>query len=142
MIVRNNAQRRRSRAHRLTLRVALAVIGSLALSLAWGMAAGFGLNGAPLSGATAELSFCDGDGFSYRYTSSADGQLTAVQVTSISAACAGGTLRLTLTNGTSSVGSGSAVLPSSGFSGSVDVSISPTPAANVVSAVRVAIEGP
>jgi len=65
-----------------------------------------------------------------------------VTVGSIALACAGGTLRLTLTNGTTGVGSGSASLPASGFSGSAAITVSPSPASNQVTAAYTAIEGP
>jgi hypothetical protein len=95
-----------------------------------------------LGGGTAAVSACDSDGLTYRYAVDTSGKITTVTVGSIALACAGGTLRLTLTNGTTSVGSGSSALPSSGFSGSASVTLSPAPASNVVTASYAAIEGP
>jgi hypothetical protein len=49
---------------------------------------------------------------------------------------------LTLANGTTSVGSGAANLPSSGFTGSATVTISPTPLSTNVTATHAVVEGP
>ena len=97
---------------------------------------------APLAGGSATVSSCDSDGFTYRYSVNTSGQVTSVVVGSVSSTCAGGVLRLTLTNGSTSVGSGSASLPSSGFTGSATISVSPTPLSSGVTALYIAIEGP
>jgi hypothetical protein len=95
-----------------------------------------------LGGGTAAVSSCDADGFTYHHTVDTSGNITAVNVSSIANACAGGTLQLTLASGTTSVGSGTVSLPSSGFSGSVAVAVSPTPSSSAVTAVYVVVEGP
>jgi hypothetical protein len=95
-----------------------------------------------LGGGTATVSACDADGFTFRHTVNTSGAITTVTVSSIASACAGGTLRLTLANGTTSVGSGNASLPSSGFSGSVAVTVSPTPSSSAVTVVYAVVEGP
>jgi hypothetical protein len=85
---------------------------------------------------------CDTDGFTFRHTLDTTGHVTSVTIGSIAAGCAGGTLRLTLTNGATSVGSGAVALPSSGFSGSATVTISPTPLGSSVTARYSAVDGP
>jgi len=95
-----------------------------------------------LGAGTAAVNACDSDGLTYRYAVDTSGKITTVTVGSIALACAGGTLRLTLTNGTASVGSGSIALPSSGFSGSVSIALSPAPASDQVTAAYAVIEGP
>lgn len=97
---------------------------------------------AGLGAGTATVSACDTDGFTFRHTIDTSGRITTVTVGSMAAGCAGGTLRVTLTNGTTSVGEGSAVLPSVGFSGSAAVTMSPTPMSNAVTAVHAVVEGP
>ena len=105
-------------------------------------AASIPITGGTVGAGTAAVSACDPDGFTYRYAVDSSGKITTVTVGSIALACAGGTLRLTLTNGTTSVGSGSASLPASGFSGSASITVSPSPASNQVTAAYSAIEGP
>jgi hypothetical protein len=95
-----------------------------------------------LGGGSAAVTACDTDGITFRHTLDSTGHVTSVTVSSIAAGCAGGTLRLTLTNGTTSVGSGSVALPSSGFSGSATVTISPTPLSSSVTARYFAVDGP
>ena len=85
---------------------------------------------------------CDGDGFAFHHVIDTTGQITTVTTTGIHASCGGGTLRITLVNGASSVGAGSAVLPSSGFTGTADVAISPQPLSTGVTAVYAVVEGP
>ena len=118
----------------------------LALAVAWGLQAGFaaGLTttAARIGAGTAAVSACDGDGFAFHHVIDTAGRIVTVTTTGIHASCAGGTLRVTLVNGTASVGSGSVVLPSSGFTGTADVSISPQPASTGVTAVHAVVEGP
>jgi hypothetical protein len=95
-----------------------------------------------LGGGTTTVSACDSNGFTFRYTVNTSGSITTITVSSIAGACAGGTLRLTLANGTTSVGSGTVSLPSSGFSGSVAVSVSPTPSSSTVTAAYAVVDGP
>jgi hypothetical protein len=97
---------------------------------------------ARFAGGTATVSACDPNGFAFRHTVDTTGRITTVTVSSIAAACAGGTLRLTLTNGTTSVGAGSAMLPSVGFAGSAALAISPAPVSSQVTALYMVIEGP
>jgi len=124
---------------RLGLAVALlAVVAALELAAAATMPTSV----PPLGGGTADVSACDTDGFTFRHTIDTSGRITSVTVDAMAAPCAGGTLRLTLTNGTTSVGSGSASLPSVGFSGSATVSVSPTPPSSGVTAVYAVVEGP
>jgi hypothetical protein len=95
-----------------------------------------------LGAGTAAVGTCDGNGFTFRHVVDTAGRIGTVTTTGLHASCAGGTLRLTLVNGTASVGSGSAALPSSGFTGSVDVAISPQPLSTGVTAVYAVVEGP
>jgi len=126
---------------RLRHPLALAVAATLA-SLQVAVAAGLPTTASRLGGATATVASCDSDGFTFRHTVDTSGTITTVTVSAIAAACAGGTLRLTLTNGTASVASGTASLPSSGFSGSVAVAVSPAVSSSSVTAVYAAVEGP
>jgi hypothetical protein len=119
----------------------LAVAASL-VCLQIAVAATLPTTASKLGGGTATVSACDADGFTFRHTVNTSGAITNVTVSSIAGACAGGTLRLTLANGTTSVGSGTASLPSSGFSGSVAVTVSPTPSSSAVTAVYAVVEGP
>ena len=96
----------------------------------------------PIGGGLASVTACDSNGFSFTPALDATGHVTSVTVGSIAGACAGGTLRVTLVNGTASVGAGSASLPSSGFTGSAAVSMSPTPVSDQVTGVYAVIEGP
>jgi hypothetical protein len=96
----------------------------------------------PLGAGTAAVSACDADGFTYRHTIDTSGRLTVVTVGSMAAPCAGGTLRLTVTNGSTSVGAGTAALPSAGFTGSATVMLSPQPLSNAVTALYAVVEGP
>jgi hypothetical protein len=95
-----------------------------------------------LGGGTATVNRCDGDGFTFLPTLDTSGSVTSVSVTSIASTCAGGTLRLTLVNGTTSVGSGTSSLPSSGFSGTATVTVSPTPLSTNVTGIKAVVEGP
>ena len=100
------------------------------------------ITGRGLGAGSVAVTACDSTGISYLYSIDLSEHITSVQVTSIDAACAGGILRLTLANGSSSVGSGSATLPSSGFTGTATIAVSPTPPAANVTAARAVIEGP
>jgi hypothetical protein len=119
-------------------------VAAIATSLVAGIAfaASIPTTGATVGAGTSAVSACDPDGFTYQYTVDTSGKITTVTVGSIAVACAGGTLRLTLANGTTSVGSGSASLPASGFSGLAAITVSPSPASNQVTAAYTAIEGP
>jgi hypothetical protein len=95
-----------------------------------------------LGGGTTSVSACDGDGFAYAAVIDTSGRITSVTVSDIAAACAGAVLRVTLANGTTSVGSGSVTLPSSGFTGSASVTVSPTPLSTGVDRIFGVAEGP
>jgi len=96
----------------------------------------------PIGAGTATVAACDTDGLTYRHAVDTSGRLTGVTVGSMAAACAGGTLRLTVTNGATSVGEGTASLPPSGFTGSASVTLSPQPLSSAVTALYVVVEGP
>jgi len=122
----------------------LAAIAPIAILAALGVAAASAmpLVTPPLGAGTGTVSACDTDGFTYRHTVDTAGRLTVVTVGSMAAACAGGTLRLTVTTGATSVGEGTAALPSAGFTGSAAVTLSPQPLSSAVTAVYVVVEGP
>lgn len=121
-----------------SLLTALVIGGSLQAAAATDLP----VTSAPVGAGTVAVATCDGNGFVLRLAVSGAGAVTAVNASGIHAACAGGTLRVTLVNGTASVGSGSAALPSSGFTGTVDIVIGPQPSSAGVTAVHAAIEGP
>ena len=95
-----------------------------------------------LGGGTAAVNACDPDGFAFAAVIDTSGRITSVTVSGIHAACAGAVLRLTLANGTTSAGSGSVTLPSSGFTGSASVTVSPTPLSTAVDRILAVAEGP
>ena len=107
-----------------------------------GVAAGLTTSAARLGAGTSAVAACDADGFTFQPVIDTSGRITTVTTSGIHGACAGGTLRVTLVNGTASVGAGSVALPSVAFSGTADVSISPQPLSSGVTAVHAAIEGP
>jgi len=111
-------------------------------SLEAGAAASLPTTAARVGAGTTAVAACDGDGFSFRHAIDSTGRITTVTTTGIHASCAGGTLRITLVNGTASVGSGSTALPSSGFTGTADVTTSPQPLSSVVTAVYAVVQGP
>src|SRR5687768_12108877 len=65
-----------------------------------------------VGGGSAGVGTCDADGFTTTFMTSA-GKVTSVTVGGISAACVGGSLRVTLTQGTASVATGGPVTISS-----------------------------
>ena len=96
-----------------------------------------------LGAGTVAVAACDANGFAYRYAIDTSGQIVSVTVDSIAAACAGGTLRLTLANSASTaIGAGVVTLPSTSFSGTATVALSPTPQSNLVASAYAAIDGP
>ena len=132
-----------------TRRKVAAVALAIALTAATlpGVAASLGgLTTRKLGAGKAVVSACDGDGFSVSYTTSA-GNVTAVDVSGIAdPGCAGGQLSLVLANasGTSIGAGGPTTVPTD--AGTVDnamtVTLSPTPAASLVAAVHVVVNGP
>lgn len=116
-----------------------------AATVAWAGAAAASslpLSSSSLGAGTANVTSCDGSGVDFRYVLDATGSVTSVIVANIDPACQGATLRVTLTNAGADVGTGSTQLPSSGWTGSYPVSISPTPLSTAVTATYAAIEGP
>ena len=117
---------------------AVAAVGAFELAAAASLPA----TAATLGAGTAAVSACDTDGFTFRHTIDTSGRITTVTIGSMAAGCAGGTLRVTVTNGTTSVGEGTAALPAVGFSGSAAVTMSPAPSSSTVTAVHAVVEGP
>ena len=101
-------------------------------------AASLGGIGGTLGAGGASVAACDAD-FGTVYTT-VGGNVTAVQVTGIAAACDGGALSVTLTNAAgTAIGSGG---PATISGTSASVSISATPDGELVAGLRVSIEGP
>jgi hypothetical protein len=100
-------------------------------------AASLGIGGT-LGAGGASVSSCDAD-FGADYTT-VSGNVTAVQVTGIAAACAGGALSVKLTNASgTAIGSGG---PATISGASTNVSMSTTADADLVTGLRISIEGP
>jgi len=100
------------------------------------VSAGIGSGVAPVAG-------CDADGFTFSNTVDGSGAVTAVTVGAIAGTCAGGALSLTLSDASgSSIGAGSAALPSIAFTGSATVTVTPQPPREELSAYRAVIVGP
>jgi hypothetical protein len=124
-------------------RFALTLIaGVIACSLQAAAATSLTTTSAGVGAGTAAVTACDGNGFTFRLAVNVAGRISNVTTSGIDASCAGGNLSVTLLNGASNVGSGSASLPSSGFTGSVDLAISPMPLSTGVTAVLAAVQGP
>jgi hypothetical protein len=85
------------------------------------------------------VSACDSDGFTITYATSG-GNVTSVTVGAIDAACNGGSLKLTVVDGSrSNLASGGPVTVSGTTAA---VSVSPNPAATATAGVDVSIAGP
>jgi hypothetical protein len=124
-------------------RAIVLILAATAASAVFAAAAGLTLASARLGAGGTAVSTCDSDGFTFQNTLDLSGAVTSVTVSGINAACAGGSLNLTLANFSgASIGSGSASLPASGFTGSVTVSISPQPQPNQVSRYVATVTGP
>jgi hypothetical protein len=111
-----------------------------ALVVAW--ASSLAVSSGKLGAGNAAVSACDSDGFTFTYTIDSSGHIVTTTVGGIAVGCAGGRLRVTLTASGANVGEGSVTLPSSGFSGSAAVSISPAPQSSLVTATYAGVEGP
>lgn len=92
-----------------------------------------------LSSGSATISGCDPDGVSVTYTLSA-GVVQSMTVDGVAAACANGSMRATLVNGsgTSLGASGPATVGGT----SVTLTLSPQPVASAVEGVHISIVGP
>jgi hypothetical protein len=127
------------------------VIGVLALVLATGgalisasAATLGGVSGTGIGAGAAPVAACDADGFgvSYAVTGST---VTSATIDGIAdPGCEGGTLSLTVADGTTSVGSGTATVPTDAGTAdnSVTVPLSPQPPASQVTQVHVVVAGP
>lgn len=119
---------------------AAGLIGAL-LAAGVASAAAIPTSAGSLGAGTASVSSCDANGFVFAASIDTSGRITSVAVSGIDPACAGATLRVTLASGTTSVGSGSVALPSSGFTGSASVTVSPTPLSTDVDRIFAVAEG-
>lgn len=91
-------------------------------------AASLGVTSNAIGAGNHSLTACDSDGFTFSRTVNSSGQITGMTISGIALACAGGTLTVTVTNSSDvSIGAGSVSLPSSGFTGSANITPSPTP---------------
>lgn len=125
------------RGHRLKLRLVTALVFAGAGSASYAAAASLGIVSGPLAAGTTAVPACDTDGFTYTRALDASHDVAQVTVSGINAACAGGTLVLTLTDSSAAaIGSGSGAVTSSGY---VTVSIDTPPPAASVMAYHVAI---
>lgn len=127
---------RRSFRPRAILTIALLVAAGGA---SYAFAASLGVGSHAVGAGVTTVPLCDTDGFSYvRQLSPAAGHpVTSVTVNDIAAACAGGTLQLTLADAAdASLGSGSAAVTGSG---SATVTITGSAPAASVTAYRAAI---
>src|SRR5206468_9113597 len=105
-------------------------------------AAALGTTGGTLQGGSAAVAACQTNGFTFTHTV-AGGNVTAVTVGGIVAACQGGSLTLNLANSSGiSIGSGTAAVPAGCSNCSVAVPVSPQPAATSVVADAIAVTGP
>jgi len=98
-----------------------------------------GVTSAPVGNGSTPVSACDTDGFTVSYTTSG-GNVTSVAVGGIAPACAGGSLRVTVVDGSrASVASGGPLTVSGS---SANVSVSPNPPGATPAGVDVSIVGP
>ena len=120
-------------------RTVLTTVGlAAALALATAAAAGLDVAGGGVGAGTASVARCDPDGFSLSFTT-LGGDVTAVSVGGIAAACVGGELSVTLTSSGANVGGGG---PVSVAGSAADVSITATPDADAIDGYHVAVVGP
>lgn len=122
-------------------RLLAAALWGVSLIVAGAVATGLPTTASSLGAGTAALVPCDGNGYSATYQQNASGQLTSVTLVNINAGCAGGTARVTLLNGSTVAGSGTANLPTSGFTGSVVVTLSSTVNPSSVTKMAAVIDG-
>jgi hypothetical protein len=114
-----------------------AVVVAVPCSLA-AAAALQGVSPSPMGSGSASVAACDTDGFTVTYTTSG-GNVTSVAIGGIASACNGGSLRVTLVNGSrASLASGGPVTVSGS---SATVSVSPQPSAPGVAGTDVSVAG-
>lgn len=115
------------------------------LTVAWAGAASASslpLSSGSLGAGIGNVASCDGSGVDFSYAVDAAGSVTFVTVRNIDPACQGGSLSVTLTASGANVGAGSLQLPTSGWTGTYTVPISPNPVSSAVTATYAAIDGP
>jgi hypothetical protein len=131
---------------RIGIRILGAAMAVSAATTMFGAAASLGgLSATQLGADGGPVAACDSNGFSVSYVLSS-GTVVSVTVSGIAdPACEGGQLSLTLTNGSTSVGSGGAVTitpDGDGADNSVTVPISPQPNAASVNGIHIVVVGP
>lgn len=115
----------------------LVLVTVTAGTVSYAAAATLGTASGPLGTGGVAVLPCDADGFAYTRQLDASRRITAVTISGINPACAGGTLQLTLTNASNAaIGTGSGAVNSSGV---LTVVISGAPLAADVTAYRSAI---
>lgn len=119
-------------------RLGVAVVAAVALPVVVGHASSLALGARSLGAASTAVAQCDTDGFTV-VQNLTGANVVSVTVGQIAAACAAGTLRVTLNNGTAN-SSGSATVPGGG--GSMTVPLGSAVAADDAGQVDVAISGP
>ena len=98
-----------------------------------------GVNSAKAGNGSAPVSGCDSDGFTVSYTTSG-GNVTSVTIGDIATTCNGGSLKVTVVDGSrTSLASGGPVTVSGS---TATVSVSPNPAGATPAGVDVSIAGP
>lgn len=122
---------------RIILLVALGLTGLLMSVTA--SAATLPTSSIKVGGGSAVVSTCDADGFSATTFTTSGGKVTSVTVGDIAAACAGGSLRVDLTQGTASIAAGGPVTVSGT---SQVVTLSGSPDAWDVDGFRAVVIGP
>jgi hypothetical protein len=122
---------------RLAVLVALGVTGLLMSVTA--SAATLPTGTTKVGGGSAQVSKCDPDGFTATSFATSGGKVTGVTVGGIAPECAGGSLRVNLTQGTASVAAGGPVTVTGT---SHDVSLSGAPDAWIVDGFTAVVIGP
>jgi hypothetical protein len=120
--------------------IAVSLWGALLLAGA-ATATGLPIAANSLGASTTSVLACDVNGVDLTYQLDSSQQLVSVTLRNISGGCSGGTARVTLLSGVNVVGAGTASMPTSGFSGSVVVTLGSTVAPAVVTRTAVAIDG-
>ena len=123
------------------LRLLLVALCGTTLIVGGAVAVGLPTAAKSLGSGTTTLVRCDSNGVGLTYQLNASGQLTSVTIDNINGACAGGTARVTLLNASTVIGSGTASLPTSGFTGKVVVTLSSTVSPSSVTKTAAAIDG-
>lgn len=114
---------------------------AIVASTSWAAAASLGVTSRKLGAGGSAVSRCDADGVTLTYNYDANGDIASITAAGISAACAGGFLRLVVAESTGASLATASVSSLSLTNGSVTVPLSAAvPVANVGS-VNIVVEG-